>query len=500
MLILSVSILLMIAGLYFSSLRRPREWLKELNRKEHSLYFLYPMAELIYTIPPLNKLLLVNREVSDSLKALKVTSRQGIEQRVFAYRKLASAIVILTLFALFSILTEVSNKETSILHGGRYLMRPESGEGKGEASLEVRMENTASEEKEEKDSRTKRRVTLAIAERVYTDDELTLLFDDGKKYILDHVLGSNASMDSVEENLSFCKTIPNSGITVTWEPEDYSLIQSDGTVRNEELEHDKRTSLTAILSYGEKSTSLCMYLKVLPKNYSAEEKQIQRLSEAIERADRETQQEKEMRLPEYLDEYHLTWSEEKKSTGRALLLFGILLAITAWYASDLELKKQMKHRKEQLLLDYPEIINKFTLLVNAGMTARQAWFKITEDYNERLIDGTSPKRYAYEEMLITANELKLGLTESSAYEQYGRRINLLPYIKFGSLISQNLKKGNKGFTELLRKEAIEAFEDRKEIAKRLGEEAGTKLLMPMMLMLVIVFLIILIPAFIAFRM
>jgi hypothetical protein len=102
-------------------------------------------------------------------------------------------------------------------------------------------------------------------------------------------------------------------------------------------------------------------------------------------------------------------------------------------------------------------------------------------------------------MLVTAHELKLGVSEGTAYEQYGRRIGLIPYVKFSSLIAQNLKKGNKGFTELLRQEALEAFEERKELAKRLGEEAGTKLLAPMMLMLLLVFLIILIPAFMSFR-
>jgi transcriptional regulator with XRE-family HTH domain len=102
---------------------------------------------------------------------------------------------------------------------------------------------------------------------------------------------------------------------------------------------------------------------------------------------------------------------------------------------------------------------------------------------------------------VSAKQLakKLGVSETKAYESYGRRIGLLPYIRFCSLVTQNLKKGNRGFTELLKQEAKIAFEERKEIAKRLGEEAGTKLLMPMMLMLIIVFMIILIPAFISFR-
>jgi hypothetical protein len=47
---------------------------------------------------------------------------------------------------------------------------------------------------------------------------------------------------------------------------------------------------------------------------------------------------------------------------------------------------------------------------------------------------------------------------------------------------------------------MEAFEERKEAAKRLGEEAATKLLIPMMIMLIIVFLMILVPAFWSFGM
>ena len=48
---------------------------------------------------------------------------------------------------------------------------------------------------------------------------------------------------------------------------------------------------------------------------------------------------------------------------------------------------------------------------------------------------------------------------------------------------------------LLDYEVEDAFRERKENAKALGEEAGTKLLLPMMLMMVIVFALILYAAF-----
>jgi hypothetical protein len=47
---------------------------------------------------------------------------------------------------------------------------------------------------------------------------------------------------------------------------------------------------------------------------------------------------------------------------------------------------------------------------------------------------------------------------------------------------------------MLAQEADMALEERLSRARRLGEEAGTKLLFPMMLMLVVVMVLILLPA------
>ena len=64
----------------------------------------------------------------------------------------------------------------------------------------------------------------------------------------------------------------------------------------------------------------------------------------------------------------------------------------------------------------------------------------------------------------------------------------------------NIKKGTKELSNLLEKEACDAFEKRKNMARVKGEEATTKLLMPMMLMLITVMMIIMIPAIWSFRM
>lgn len=51
---------------------------------------------------------------------------------------------------------------------------------------------------------------------------------------------------------------------------------------------------------------------------------------------------------------------------------------------------------------------------------------------------------------------------------------------------------------LLSQEADSAQEDRMSMARKAGEEAGTKLLLPMMLMMVVAMILVLLPAYINF--
>ncbi|MBP1756144.1 MAG: hypothetical protein H6Q59_2542, partial [Firmicutes bacterium] len=354
MLIITIAVLLSVVGLYLYSLRRPREWLAELDKKEHKLYFLYPMAEMILSESVLHKLLQSDREITDSIKALKVTSKPEKEQRLYEYSKVALVIAVLSLFAVLSFFAMLDGQSAMLLKDGSYLTRPEYGEGSNRARLDVTLEGTAPKEGGKKDDKLTKQITLEIAERIYTDEELDQLFEQGKEYILDHVLESNERLEEIDQNLNFCKTIPDTGITVTWEPEDNTLIQSDGTVLNGELTIEQKTSVTATLSYGERRTNLCIYLKILPRRYSEEEKLNQNLSEELKKADQSSKHERHFKLPINLDDYRLTWREETNSTGGTFVILGILLAVVLWYARDYEIKNQMKRRKEQLLIDYPE--------------------------------------------------------------------------------------------------------------------------------------------------
>ncbi len=149
------------------------------------------------------------------------------------------------------------------------------------------------------------------------------------------------------------------------------------------------------------------------------------------------------------------------------------------------------------MLDYPQIVSKLVLLLGAGMTIKGAFTKIAQDYESSLTKGK--ERFAYEEMLLCVREMDSGVSEADAYLRFSTRCRLQKFVKLGALLSQNLKRGASGLLDSLSEEERDAFEERKSTARRLGEEAGTKLLAPMGIMLIIVIVIVVIPAFLTFR-
>ena len=103
----------------------------------------------------------------------------------------------------------------------------------------------------------------------------------------------------------------------------------------------------------------------------------------------------------------------------------------------------------------------------------------------------------YREMQTTLNQIETGTPEIRAYAEFGRRIGIGSYMKFASLLGNSVSTGGKDLRRLLEEEMEAAFRQRKDLALRKGEEASTKLLIPMFLMLGVVMVMVVAPAFLS---
>ena len=116
------------------------------------------------------------------------------------------------------------------------------------------------------------------------------------------------------------------------------------------------------------------------------------------------------------------------------------------------------------------------------------------DYMKKKESDNSYYDYVYEEMRYSLSELKRGISEILVYERFGRRVRLMPYMKLCSMLSQNLRRGNRYILDQLKLSSLDAYENKRENIKKLGEEASSKLLLPMMLQFILVLVIIMFPA------
>lgn len=172
--------------------------------------------------------------------------------------------------------------------------------------------------------------------------------------------------------------------------------------------------------------------------------------------------------------------------GSEFIFISIIMLGAALYGTDRDLNERIKRRYRMIRMDFPDFLNKITLLIDAGMTVSRALEKVVTDHKS--------SRPLYSELKIVLMDVKGGRSQLEAFEDFARRCRTPEISKFISILLQNLRRGNAQLVTILRIQASECWEMRKNEAKKLGEEAGSKLLFPMMIMFVAILLIMLVPA------
>lgn len=429
-------------------------------------------------------------EIEMNLKALHPFEKKKILLEEYYCRKIALVFGCLFVANMLSGLVYISAQTSMAIAEGHLLKRPAYGAGISEQPLLVEIDGFLKGTL----------IRVPVEERKYTEEEANTQLANADEQLDKLILGKNESLMHVQSDLNLVEKIPDRICTVEWTMDYYNIIAPDGTINTDKVSVEG-TPVTLIATLYCQSYSRIREIKVCvyPQTLSKEQKAVQALLDEIANENSNHATEEKLALPTDYAGKRVKWQEEKKNTAQLLLLAGIVVAIALYIGKDRDLEKLVDQRESQLLLDYPDIISKLTLLLGAGMTVKAAWTKMVYDYQQKKKKDKNLHRYAYEEMMITYYELQSGVFEVRAYENFGKRCRNPRYLKLAALLSQNIKKGSKGLSQMLGAEMNDAFEDRKASAKKLGEEAGTKLMLPMFMMLGVVMVIIVIPAFLSFK-
>lgn len=460
-----------------------------LEKKVHPLSKLYPTCYFIYKKFGLNRCLQKENRVRIAMNSIAAKGLERLELELFFLKRLSACF--LCFFCMLSLLFvfELSKMTSSNQNNLQVVRRPAS-------KVEPPTYRTILVDSEYEDI-----ISFQIAPKqeepvsnasIVQNERIKKKYEEGVKRIHEVLLGANPELSFVGRPLVLINELQEEMIKISWETSDDTIISTDGMVHNEELKEAAKVIIRATMMEDDETVlgNFELMLNVIPKR----EFEYQMWKEELIAKIEQDEEGEEVYLPDSYKGHKIRWGVADDRTGINVLIFAVILCTALYIAMNERLILEVQKRKEQMVVDYPGIVNKLALLISAGMTVTGAWQRIVEDY-ERLSKVHKKPRYAYEQMKLTAQEMRLGVSEAVAFNEFGQRCMSVEYMKLANVLVQNLRKGADGIVQTLSVMSSEAFEQRKNRARQIGEKAGTKLLFPMLIMLVLVLVIIMVPAF-----
>ena len=398
----------------------------------------------------------------------------------FSKKTLKNACLIAGLFAVLGIVIFFVERGEDTVSSG-YLERGDYGSGEYSRVLKATIDG---EEKE---------VEVRVGARRYTEEEAEAYLAEAAGNLEKNVL-EDLSADHVDRDLDLMTAVEGLPVGISWVTTPAAVMDYTGAIGKDIPEEGIPLLAEAELSCQGQTRLISLALRVFPKVMTGEEALAAQINGLL---DLEDPSREKLNLPATVGGKEILWAEKAGSTGLGLAAMGLLAAFLYLYSQKQNVRKEEEKRLRQQMMDYPHIISKLTLLLGAGLSMRKAIERTAKDYR-RSLKKSGRTRAGFEEIVQVFGEMEKGVPETEAYEHLGARNPLVKYRTLSTILIQNLKRGSAEMVFLLEQEAASAFEDRKKQARILGEEAGTKLLIPMFLMLLVVMVILMVPAFVKF--
>ena len=381
---------------------------------------------------------------------------------------------------------EVTGSIMSLMSGSgnavvKRVKRPEAG-----ASAQEREITARSGEKEEK-------IQVSVSERKLTDTEAVKAIDRAEKELRKGYLGENEKSTEVYRDLnlesSYCKTV-----TAEWETSPTGIFDSDGVINNAEVDEPTEAAVRCLLTCEEESRMVEFHVTAVPVPADAEMGFKYYLDRALAEADEKDPNSRYVSLPAKVNGQTVRFTEKQEDDGlKLVILMAVALGLYIFYMRYRQ-KDLDKKRQKEISLDYPKMVSQLSMYIGAGFSVRQAFMQVGNAYAAGRSRG-HPEREAFEAVLRMNRKIKDGEDEESAINALGDSLQNKGFRKLTLLLAQSRRKGNAELRDQMEQEERESYDRRRMDARVAGEEASLKLLMPMMGLLGVIFIVLLVPAF-----
>ena len=340
-------------------------------------------------------------------------------------------------------------------------------------------------------------ISFTLEEQELSSGDREKIFADFFRKLRQEIRGENRSLDKVNQPLDFREEIEGYPFFISYEPEDPFLVNWDGSPGEKALllkEGEKaRTGILVKAEYKDYSSEERIEVTLIPPG-KEEESIFDRFQNMLVKKESATRKQGDFPVDSFWKGISIRDpAAEKLWKIPLLILMGTGLLLVRGHTSIRE-RNRIRHR--QNMEDFPLIVHLLTLYMGVGLSFPSAVSRMLNDYDKRI--KPSGDRYAFEQIRVMDRCLHMGIRPGEACLEWGRHFPEKVYAKFAMLLSQGFSKGTKEIRSMMEKEQEDAFRVRVDFVRREGEEASTKLVFPMIVLLAIVMVLVMFPALMQF--
>ena len=335
---------------------------------------------------------------------------------------------------------------------------------------------------------------LNVLPKTPTKEESELLIKEIQLRLANEILGENITADNIISDLNLPLVDLATGADISWSSSNEEIITEDGKLRLLGANKDEVVVMTAYIRLTEASGSISIALKIgdVPVKYDFSSDIKQEVRSLLEQINEDSEGSNLILPDKTANGIRLAWNSQRQDNHIAEILGICLIGFFVFKFRYKSLEKHLTLAKNQMAYDFPEFIEKLSLLLGAGLVVTSAIERIIDDYCSTR--RKSQKRHLYEELIV----MKRRMEESNSsliyeFSDVARRSGIREIMRFNSVLSDNIGKGSV-LSEKLDAEREMLWDTRKKNAEKEGRIAETKLIFPMVMQLLVIIGITVIPA------
>ena len=337
---------------------------------------------------------------------------------------------------------------------------------------------------------------LHLEEQEISREQEAGIFKTFFKKVEKSIVGKNSSLKEVRNSLSFPDSIRGYPFSLSYQPEDQDIIDLNGDLgkKGSQLKAGSlRTRIRVTAAYKNFRRSKDFEVIVLSPDVKRKT-DLEKAADALEIQERESRNLSEVTLPSSIRGVRVKRPGQAgfPSVWMALLLLVTLLPLFRHYS----LKDKVQRVRREAEADFSLIVHLFTLFMGAGLSFPSAVARISQAYREGKV--IPERRVAFDRVLVMENRMRDGISGKEALREWACTYSYGGYRKLALILTQCMTKGQKEAMLMMEKEERQAFSDRIDKARMEGEEARTRLLFPMIVLLAVTLFLVMFPALVNF--